>query len=43
MVIVNETNGRYFEIAAMRNALLALRWQAPFRRALRTFKAPRPF
>jgi iron complex outermembrane receptor protein len=29
-VIVNETNGRYFETAAGRNALLALRWQAPF-------------
>ena len=29
-VIVNETNGRYFETAAKRNALLALRWQAPF-------------
>ena len=29
-VIVNETNGRYFETAAQRNALLALRWQAPF-------------
>jgi iron complex outermembrane receptor protein len=29
-VIVNEANGRYFETAAARNALLALRWQAPF-------------
>lgn len=29
-VIVNEANGRYFETAAGRNALLALRWQAPF-------------
>jgi iron complex outermembrane receptor protein len=29
-VIVNEGNGRYFETAAGRNALLALRWQAPF-------------
>ena len=29
-VIVNEANGRYFETAAKRNALLALRWQAPF-------------
>ena len=29
-VIVNENNGRYFETAAKRNALLALRWQAPF-------------
>jgi iron complex outermembrane receptor protein len=29
-VIVNETNGRYFETAAGRTALLALRWQAPF-------------
>jgi iron complex outermembrane receptor protein len=29
-VIVNETNGRYFETAAKRTALLALRWQAPF-------------
>ena len=29
-VIVNDTNGRYFETAAKRNALLALRWQAPF-------------
>jgi hypothetical protein len=29
-VIVNETNGRLFEIGAKRNALLALRWQAPF-------------
>jgi iron complex outermembrane receptor protein len=29
-VIVNESNGRYFETAAGRNALLALRWQAPF-------------
>jgi hypothetical protein len=28
-VIVNEANGRYFETAAARNALLALRWQAP--------------
>ncbi len=26
-VIVNETNGRYFETAARRNALLSLRWQ----------------
>ncbi|HRH85388.1 MAG TPA: TonB-dependent receptor [Rubrivivax sp.] len=29
-VIVNEGNGRYFETAAGRNAMLALRWQAPF-------------
>jgi iron complex outermembrane recepter protein len=29
-VIVNETNGRYFETAAGRNVLLSLRWQAPF-------------
>ena len=29
-VIVNDGNGRYFETAAARNALLALRWQAPF-------------
>ena len=29
-VIVNEANGRYFETAAGRTALLALRWQAPF-------------
>jgi iron complex outermembrane receptor protein len=29
-VIVNEVNGRYFETAAKRNGLLALRWQAPF-------------
>jgi iron complex outermembrane receptor protein len=29
-VIVNEANGRYLETAAARNALLALRWQAPF-------------
>ena len=29
-VIVNEANGRYFETAAARNALLSLRWQAPF-------------
>jgi len=29
-VIVNEINGRYFETAAGRNAMLALRWQAPF-------------
>ena len=29
-VIVNEANGRYFETAAARNVLLALRWQAPF-------------
>ena len=29
-VIVNEANGRFFETAAARNALLALRWQAPF-------------
>jgi iron complex outermembrane receptor protein len=29
-VIVNESNGRYFETAAGRNALLSVRWQAPF-------------
>lgn len=29
-VIVNEANASYFETAAARNALLALRWQAPF-------------
>jgi hypothetical protein len=29
-VIVNEANGRYLKTAAARNALLALRWQAPF-------------
>ncbi len=29
-VIVNEANGRYFETAAGRNALLALRWRMPF-------------
>jgi iron complex outermembrane receptor protein len=29
-VIVNEGNGRFFETAAARNALIALRWQAPF-------------
>jgi iron complex outermembrane receptor protein len=29
-VIVNEANGRYFETAAPRSWLLALRWQAPF-------------
>ena len=29
-IIVNEANGRYFETAAGRTALLALRWQAPF-------------
>ena len=29
-VIVNEANGRYFETAAARNALLSLRWQARF-------------
>ena len=29
-VIVNEANGRWFETAAGRTALLALRWQAPF-------------
>jgi iron complex outermembrane receptor protein len=29
-VIVNEGNGRYFETAAGRNALLALRWRMPF-------------
>jgi len=29
-VIVNEGNGRYFETAAGRTALLAVRWQAPF-------------
>jgi len=29
-VIVNESNGRYFETAAGRTGLLALRWQAPF-------------
>lgn len=29
-VIVNEANGRFFETAAPRSWLLALRWQAPF-------------
>ena len=29
-VIVNESNGRYFETAAGRTGLFALRWQAPF-------------
>jgi len=29
-VIVNDSNGRYFETAAGRTALLSLRWQAPF-------------
>jgi iron complex outermembrane receptor protein len=29
-VIVNEANGRYFETAAGRTGLMALRWQAPF-------------
>ena len=29
-VIVNEINGRYFETAAGRTALLALRWRMPF-------------
>jgi iron complex outermembrane receptor protein len=29
-VIVNETNGRYFETAAGRTALLSARWQMPF-------------
>ncbi len=29
-VIVNDSNRRYFETAAARNALLALRWTAPF-------------
>jgi iron complex outermembrane receptor protein len=29
-VVVNEDNGRYFETAAACDALLALRWSAPF-------------
>ena len=29
-VIVNDSNGRYFETAAGRTALLSVRWQAPF-------------
>jgi iron complex outermembrane receptor protein len=29
-VIVNDGNGRYFETAAGRNALLAARWRVPF-------------
>lgn len=29
-VIVNESNGRYFETAAGRTALLALPWRMPF-------------
>jgi len=29
-VIVNDANGRFFETAAARNALLALRWRMPF-------------
>jgi len=41
-VIVNESNGRYSETAAKRNALLALRWQAPLCRTQRSFKAPFP-